>query len=112
MKNTYRAVLAGISSALVVGTFTYAAVAPAPVADSPSQGVMDTRENAKGSPVDLVERKCRDYAEGTIPGHAVVTLPGEDPAYVSSQVGFDLWGPDEQPATADDLPGILHAFCR
>lgn len=56
--------------------------------------------------------KCQPYAEGTIPGHSVVTLPGEAPTYVSSAVGFGLWGEDEQYGTADDLPGTLHDFCR
>lgn len=59
----------------------------------------------------LVETKCRDYVEGSIPGHAVVTLPGHKAQYVKSDVGFALWGPDEKPATADDRPGMLHAFC-
>lgn len=60
----------------------------------------------------LLDTKCQPYAEGTIPGHAVVHLPGEKPAYVESGVGFDLWGPDEQFGTADDLPGTLYDFCR
>lgn len=60
----------------------------------------------------LLDRKCQPYQEDTIPGHAVVTLPGQDATYVESSVGFDLWGPDEKYGTADDLPGTLHAFCR
>lgn len=59
----------------------------------------------------LLDRKCQPYAEGTIPGHAVVTLPGEAATYVNSSVGFDLWGPDQKFGTADDLPGTLHDFC-
>lgn len=38
-----------------------------------------------------------------IPEHAVVTLPGERSAYVSSEIGFDIW--------LHGKPGLLHAFC-
>ena len=59
----------------------------------------------------LLETKCRDYAEGTIPGHAVVTLPGKEAVYTSSDVAFALWGADQKPGTSDDLAGQA-TFCR
>ena len=61
---------------------------------------------------DRAMRKCRDYAEGTIPEFAVVTLPGQDARYVKSDVAFALWGPDQKFNTADDKPGVIHSFCR
>ena len=39
-----------------------------------------------------------------VPGHAIVTLPGQAPRLVRSQVGFDIW--------LEGRPGQLHAFCR
>ena len=69
-------------------------------------------ERQAAEAVALVDEKCKPYAEGTIPGHAVVALPGQGVRYVESGVGFDLWGPDEQYGTADDLPGTLYDFCR
>jgi hypothetical protein len=41
--------------------------------------------------------------ENTIPGHAIVTLPGTEPAMVKADVGFGIW--------LDGDPGTLHAFC-
>ena len=70
-------------------------VTPAPVADDGSDRV--TR---------LVDRHdCWTGAgpEGVIPGHAVVTLPGERAALVPAEVGFGIW--------LDGDPGHLHAFC-
>lgn len=56
---------------------------------------------------------CRPYPAGSIPGHAVVTLPGEAPAYVSSRVGFAIWlGADGIERTGDERPGILDKFCK
>lgn len=81
-------------------------LAPLPEQDAPAQIVEKPRANV------LVENKCRPYAEGSIPEHAVVTLPGHKAQYVKSDVGFALWGADLEYGTADDLPGQLHAFCR
>jgi hypothetical protein len=59
---------------------------------------------------DLVERHgCWSGAVpsdmvGTIPGHSVVSLPGAQAAYLSSDVGFAVW--------TGERDGILHAFCR
>lgn len=39
-----------------------------------------------------------------IPGHAVFALPGHEPRYGRSQVGFDIW--------LNGKPGILYGFCR
>ncbi len=39
-----------------------------------------------------------------VPGHAIVTLPGQAPRLVRSQIGFDIW--------LEGRPGRLHAFCR
>ena len=40
---------------------------------------------------------------GVIPTHAVVTLPGAEPALVPADVGFGIW--------LDGDPGVLHGFC-
>ncbi len=48
----------------------------------------------------------------TIPGHAVITVPGKAPRLASADLGFRIWlGPDGQPATGDETPGAVHAFC-
>lgn len=38
-----------------------------------------------------------------IPGHAVVTLPGEEPALLPADIGFEIW--------LEGRPGTVHAFC-
>ncbi|MDX6371240.1 MAG: hypothetical protein QOD98_228 [Nocardioidaceae bacterium] len=40
---------------------------------------------------------------GAEPTHALVTLPGEQPAMVAADVGYGIW--------LDGDPGQLHAFC-
>lgn len=48
----------------------------------------------------------------TIPGHAVVSLPGAQVSLEVADVGFEIWlGPDGTPSTGDERPGRLHAFC-
>jgi hypothetical protein len=42
--------------------------------------------------------------EGVIPGHAIVTLPGDVARYTDADTGFGIW--------LDGNPGTLHAFCR
>ena len=44
-----------------------------------------------------------DAAAGAVPTHALVTLPGKQPALVEADVGFGIW--------LDGDPGVLHAFC-
>ena len=78
---------------LVIGD---SAATPAPTVDDGSDRV--TR---------LVERHdcwTGEAPGGVIPGHAVVTLPGERAALVPAEVGFGIW--------LDGDPGRLHAFCR
>ena len=41
--------------------------------------------------------------DGAAPTHAVVTLPGSEPALVAAEVGFGIWLEGE--------PGVLHGFC-
>ena len=43
-------------------------------------------------------------ADAGVPGHAIVTLPGQAPRLVRSKIGFDIW--------LEGRPGRLHAFCR
>jgi hypothetical protein len=38
-----------------------------------------------------------------IPGSAVVTLPGREPALVPADIGFEIW--------LEGRPGTVHAFC-
>ena len=53
-----------------------------------------------------------DAPAGALPQHAVVTLPGRAPSYVSADVGFAIWlGPDGVPGTGDERAGVLTAFC-
>jgi len=40
---------------------------------------------------------------GVTPTHAVVTLPGAEPALVAAEVGFGIW--------LDGDPGVVHGFC-
>jgi hypothetical protein len=40
---------------------------------------------------------------GVTPSHAVVTLPGGEPALVAAAIGFGIW--------LDGDPGVLHGFC-
>ena len=75
----------------------------------PEQG--QAQEQAVDRFAEVVEAKCHDFAEGTIPEHAVVRLPGQAVKYTTSQVAFDLWGPDAKPGTSDDRPGEA-TFCR
>lgn len=48
-----------------------------------------------------------------IPGHAVVSLPGDDgPRVARSDVGFAIWlGVDGEAGTGDERPGVVYAFC-
>jgi len=41
--------------------------------------------------------------DGVAPTHAVVTLPGSEPALVAADVGFGIW--------LEGDPGVLHGFC-
>ena len=52
----------------------------------------------------LLDRYDCDLPEGTIPGHAVVTLPNQSASYMHADVGFAIW--------EDGAPGTLHAFCE
>jgi hypothetical protein len=72
------------------------AVTPAPVS-----------EQGADRATRLVERRdcwTGEAPAGVVPGHAVVTLPGERAALVPAEVGFGIW--------LDGDPGRLHAFCR
>jgi hypothetical protein len=40
---------------------------------------------------------------GVVPTHALVTLPGAEPALVAADVGYSIW--------LEGDPGELHAFC-
>lgn len=63
----------------------------------------------------LVERfECWTGAapEGAIPGHAIVTLPGERAERVAAETGFGIWlGEDGEAGTGDEIAGTLVAFC-
>jgi hypothetical protein len=46
-----------------------------------------------------------------IPGRAIVEVHGAA-VCVDAKVGFAIWlGPDGVPATGDELPGRVYAFC-
>lgn len=84
-------------------------------------GISTVVEVEPADPADLgptrVERllaanEC-DLPAGVIPGHAVVTLPGQASRVVAGDVGFDVWlGPDEIAGTGDERPGVIHGFCK
>ena len=70
--------------------------------------VTDTRP-AQGA--DRVSRLVEEHGcwtgeappDAPVPGHAVVTLPGQRPRLAHADVGFGIW--------LDGDPGTLHAFC-
>jgi hypothetical protein len=56
--------------------------------------------------------KVEGYGSKVIPGHAVVTLPGQDPRYMGSGRAFRIvFGDDGVMGTGDEAPGRVHAFC-
>jgi hypothetical protein len=75
----------------------------------PAPGMPTTRAE-----VLVIEHGCwsHEAPEGVEARHAVVQLPGRDAELVPARVGFELWlGADGVPASGDERPGLLFAFC-
>lgn len=115
-KNAYRLALTALTSFLVVGGVLLAVWMPSPsapssLADEPNLG----RDHAAGSPADLVERhgcwtgQPPADMEGVIPGHVVVTAPGQDPRYAGEAMVAKALG---QVFDGEDHGLTIHAFCR
>ena len=80
-------------------TPTVVEVDPGPTAEAPRAPAVD--------PVAALMEAHACWSGGqhddVIPGHAVVTLPGERPELVPAEVGFRIW--------LEGDPGRLHGFC-
>lgn len=58
----------------------------------------------------LIERKCEPVAEGTIPGHVVVTAPGD---IAARYYGQEMADKALNQQFGDKPAGLtIHAFCR
>jgi hypothetical protein len=71
---------------------------------------------ARDAAADLIAAhgcKVEGYGQRLIPGHAVVTLPGGMPGYVSSDLAFGIvFGADGQMGSGDETPGTVQAWCK
>lgn len=90
-------------SGLGMGVLVAEYVTPAAVQVEPSQPAAPSPSRVER----LIERNdcwADDAPKDVIPGHAVVTLPGQDPKVAHADVGFAIW--------LDGRPGTVHAFCK
>jgi hypothetical protein len=86
-------------------------LAPAPpTVDPAAQSRAQARLAAKAAQAARTVRLFRQHGcwsgeapAGAVPTHALVTLPGEQPALVAADVGYGIW--------LDGDAGQLHGFC-
>ena len=100
--------------ALATGGTTFPAAEPGPQ-PAPTNGPADqsraeVRQAAKAARAARADRLFRFYRcwngdapAGVVPTHALVTLPGKQPALVAADVGYGIW--------MDGAAGQLHGFC-
>ncbi len=109
---TLRTVLGAAVGKVVAMTVGFLVVLAVGLLALPGAAVVTAERPPRPTVVDPVASLVRANAcwygqapaDAGIPGHAVVTLPGQEPRLVRSQVGFDIW--------LEGRPGRLHAFCR
>jgi hypothetical protein len=82
----------------------------APSVDPAVQSRADARRAAKAARAARTSLLFRqngcwngEAPAGVVPTHALVTLPGKEPALVAADVGFGIW--------IDGAAGQLHGFC-
>jgi hypothetical protein len=81
-----------------------------PTVDPAVQSRAEARQAAKAARTARTSRLFRHHGcwngeapAGVVPTHALVTLPGEQPALVAADVGYGIW--------LDGDTGQLHGFC-
>ena len=103
--------------ALATGATTFPSAEPRPQPDpttlppaTPTDGPADQsraelRRAAKAARADRLFYGCwnGDAPAGAMPTHALVTLPGKQPALVAADIGYGIW--------MDGAAGQLHGFC-
>ncbi len=102
---------AGLFSAVLTGVVSLAVTAgglSAPTDPAPISPLTPAATPAAVLRVDelIAAHDCwsGDAPDPTvIPGKAVVTLPGAEPALLPADVGFEIW--------LEGRPGTVHAFC-
>jgi hypothetical protein len=108
MRAAYRAVLKAfiwtclVFDILLMSSFVSAQSKPADPVERPR--VIRTEKSPAERKIEKFDCWTGKTDQKTIPGHAIVSLPGDDSVKrVNSQIGFEIW--------LEGREGTLYAFC-
>jgi hypothetical protein len=104
-----RSLLKAVVNTVVATAFAGAALVVSAQHSEPAE-VTNPNLTAPSYTERLIERKCEPVAEGTIPGHVVVTAPGD---IAARYYGQEMADKALNQQFGDKPAGLtIHAFCR